>query len=194
MPRFSIAFETPASPARPKVSSWYRMAIRKAKPEAVVMVGAYQPCAEFIKLARRLKLNPIFVNISFVGANALAKELGEDGKGVVVTQVVPFPGDMSIPLVARYQKALKAANPDAQIGFVSLEGYMVGRLVIEALGKAKGPVTRAGLLSTIKEVGTFDLGGITLSYGPDNNQGMDQVFLTVIQADGSFRPIDRLER
>ena len=170
------------------------LAIRKAGPEAVVMVGSYKPCAEFIKLAHRLKLDAVFVNISFVGANALAKELGEDGKGVVVTQVVPFPGDMSIPLVARYQKALKAANPDAQTGFVSLEGYMVGRLIIEALGKVRGPVTRAGLLSTIKEVGTFDLGGITLSYGPDDNQGMDQVFLTVIRADGSFKPVDRLER
>ena len=74
------------------------------------MVGAYKPCAEFIKLARRLKLDAVFVNISFVGANALAKELGEDGKGVVVTQVVPFPGDTSIPLVARYQKALKVGE------------------------------------------------------------------------------------
>jgi ABC-type branched-subunit amino acid transport system substrate-binding protein len=169
------------------------LAIRKADPEAVVMVGAYKPCAEFIKLAHRLKLNPVFVNISFVGANALAKELGEDGKGVVVTQVVPFPANTSLPLVAEYQKALKAANPDAQIGFVSLEGYMVGRLVVDALGKVKDPLTRAGLLSTIKEVGTFDLGGMTLSYGPDDNQGMDQVFLTVIQADGSFKPVDRLE-
>jgi ABC-type branched-subunit amino acid transport system substrate-binding protein len=170
------------------------LAIRKADPEAIVMVGAYKPCAEFIKLAHRLKLNAVFVNISFVGANALAKELGDDGKGVVVTQVVPFPGDTSLPLVARYQKALKAANPDSQVGFVSLEGYMVGRLIVEALGKVKGPLTRAGLLSTIKEVGTFDLGGITLSYGPDDNQGMDQVFFTVIQADGSFKPIDHLER
>ena len=170
------------------------LAIRKADPEAVVMVGTYKPCAEFIKLAHKLKMNAVFVNISFVGANALAKELGEDGKGVIVSQVVPFPGDTSLPLVARYQKALNAANPDAQIGFVSLEGYMVGRLVVEALAKVKGPVTRAGLLSTIKEVGTFDLGGVTLSYGPDDNQGMDQVFLTVIQADGSFKPIDHLER
>ena len=90
---------------------------------------------------------------------------------MVVTEVVPFPGDMSLPLVARYQMALKAANPDAQIGFVSLEGYMVGRLVVEALEKVKGPVTRAGLLSTIKEVGTFDLGGITLSYGAGRQPG-----------------------
>jgi branched-chain amino acid transport system substrate-binding protein len=166
--------------------------IRKADPEAVVMVGAYKPCAEFIKLAHRLKLNAVFVNISFVGSNALAKELGEDGEGVVVTQVVPFPQDANLPLVAQYQEALKAENPDAEIGFVSLEGYMVGRLVVEALGKLEGPVTREKLLSTIKEVGTFDLGGITLSYGADDNQGMDQVFLTVIQADGNFKPVDRL--
>ena len=170
------------------------LTIRQADPQAVVMIGAYKPCAEFIKLAHVLKMNPVFVNISFVDANALAKELGEDGKGVVVTQVVPFPADTSIPLVARYQKALKAANPDAKIGFVSLEGYIVGRLVVEALGKVKGPVTRAALLSTIKETGTFDLGGITLTYGPNDNQGMHQVFLTVIQADGSIKPVDRLER
>ena len=120
------------------------------------MVGAYKPCAEFIKLAHRLKLNPVFVNISFVGyANALATELGEDGKGVFVTQVVPFPGDTSLPLVARYQRALKAGNPDAQPGFVSLEGYMVGRLIVEGLEKMKGPITREGLLSTIKESGAW---------------------------------------
>ena len=170
------------------------LAIRAANPEAVVMVGAYKPCAEFIKLARKLKMDAVFVNISFVGSNALAKELGPDGKGVVVTQVVPFPEDTSIPLVARYQKALKAANASAEFGFVSLEGYMVGELIIQALQKLQGPITRDGLLSTIKQVGTFDLGGVTLSYGPEDNQGMDQVFLTVIQADGSFKPVDRLQR
>jgi branched-chain amino acid transport system substrate-binding protein len=170
------------------------LAIRAANPEAVVMVGAYKPCAEFIKLARKLKMDAVFVNISFVGSNALAKELGPDGKGVVVTQVVPFPEDTGIPLVARYQKALKAANANAEVGFVSLEGYMVGELVIQGLQKLQGPITRDALLSTIKQVGTFDLGGVTLSYGPEDNQGMDQVFLTVIQADGSFKPVDRLQR
>ena len=170
------------------------LAIRKADPQAVVMVGAYKPCAEFIKWAHRLKMNPVFVNISFVGANALAKELGDDGKGVVVTQVVPFPGDTSIPLVDQYQKALKAVNADAPIDFVSLEGYMVGRLVIEALANTNEPVTRAGLLATVRKVGTFNLGGVTLTYDGGDNQGMDKVFLTVIQADGSLKPVDRLER
>ena len=168
------------------------LAIRKGDPQAVVMVGAYAPCAEFIKLAKQIKLDAVFVNISFVGSNALAKELGKEGAGVVVTQVVPLPWDTSLPLVAQYQAALKAASPDEEPGFVSLEGYMVGRLVIAALDKLGPDVTRTGLLETIYKAGTFDLGGIKLHYGPKDNQGMDQVFLTVIQPDGSFKAVDRL--
>jgi branched-chain amino acid transport system substrate-binding protein len=168
------------------------LTIRKAAPQAIGMVGTYTACAEFIRLARRIGLDAVFVNISFVGSNALAKELGKDGQGVVVSQVVPFPGDSNIPIVARYQKALRAAAPEAEFGFVSLEGYLVGRLVVDALANLDRPVTRLGLLEVIKERGTFDLGGIMLTYGPNKNQGMDRVFLTVIQADGSIRPVDRL--
>ncbi len=166
--------------------------IRKAEPQAVVMVGPYKPIAAFIKLAEKVGMKATFVNISFVGSKALAKELGDSGAGVVVTQVVPFPWDTSIPLVANYQEALKANNPDAEPGFVSLEGYMVGRITIMALAKIDGEVTRQKLMDVIASTGSFDLGGVTLTYGPDDNQGMDQVFLTVIQPDGSFKAVERL--
>ena len=168
------------------------LGIRRGDPQAVVMVGAYAPCAEFIKLARMIKLDAVFVNISFVGSRPLADELGRNGEGVVVTQVVPLPDDVNVPLVAWYQRALKSVNPSAEPGFVSLEGYIVGRLVVEALNHLGNSVTRAGLLSTIRDVGIFDLDGITLSYGAGDNQGMDKVYLTVIQPDGSFRAVDRL--
>ena len=71
-------------------------------------------------------------------------------------------------------------------GFVSLEGYLIGRLVIDALQALDGDITREALLAKIYEVGTFDFDGVTLVYGPGDNQGMDQVFLTVIQGDGKF--------
>jgi ABC-type branched-subunit amino acid transport system substrate-binding protein len=170
------------------------LAIRDGRPEAVIMVGAYKPCAEFIKVARQIRLDAVFVNISFVGSDALAKELGHDGAGVVVTQVVPFPRDPSVAVVARYQAALKLAKPDAQPGFVSLEGYMVGRLVVMALERIDGEITRAALLNAIAKTGIFDLGGVKLVYGPDNNRGSSQVFLTIIEADGTFKPVDRLPR
>src|SRR5205807_1387020 len=85
--------------------------IMKANPEAVVTVGPYKPVAEFIKLARQAKMDAVFVAISFVGSDALALEMGDKGAGVIVSQVVPFPADKSVPLVASYQAALAAHDP-----------------------------------------------------------------------------------
>ena len=166
--------------------------IRKAEPEAVVMVGAYKPIAAFIKYSRRIKFNPSFVNISFVGSKALAKELGPDGKDVIISQVVPFPWEDSIPLVKEYQAALKKVDPKAEPGFVSLEGYMVGKLTAMTLAKMEGEVTRENFMQTVWKTGTFDLGGVTLTFGQGDSQGMDKVFLTQINEDGSFRAVSKL--
>lgn len=170
------------------------LAIKKVDPEAVIMISPYKPAAEFIKLAKQIKLNATFVNISFVGSDALAKELGADGAGVVITQVVPFPKNASIPVVGKYHAALKAVSADAQPGFVSLEGYMVGRAIAAALEKVDGEPTRAKMIEAIQKAGMIDLGGVKLSYSPTSNRGSETVFLTVIQADGSFKAVDKLQK
>ena len=168
------------------------LSLKRAEPEAVVMVGAYKPCAELIKLARKVEFNPVFVNISFVGASALAKELGPDGKGVIVSQVVPFPWDASLKVVAEYQAAIKAEDPKAEPDFISLEGYLTGRLAIAALAKAGASPTREGVLGAIRETGIFDIGGLSMTFSATRNEGLDKVFLTVIQGDGSFKPVEKL--
>lgn len=170
------------------------LAIKKAEPEAVIMISPYKPAAEFIKLAKQIKLNATFVNISFVGSDALAKELGADGAGVVITQVVPFPKDAGVPVVGKYHAALKAVAADAQPGFVSLEGYMVGRAIAAALDKVDGEPTRAKMIEAVQKAGMIDLGGVKLTYSPTSNRGSETVFLTVIQADGTFKAIEKLEK
>ena len=170
------------------------LAIKKAEPQAVIMISPYKPAAEFIKLAKQIKLDATFVNISFVGSDALAKELGAAGTGVVITQVVPFPKDAAIPVVGRYHASLKASAPDAQPGFVSLEGYLVGRAIAAALEKVDGDLTRQAMIDAVQKAGSLDLGGFKLSYSPTSNRGSNEVFLTVIQADGSFKAVDRLEK
>ncbi len=165
--------------------------IMKADPEAVVTVAPYKPVAAFIKLARMLKKDAVFVAISFVGADSLAKELGSDGAGVVVSQVVPFPWDTALPLVTSYQDAIAATDGKAKPGFVSLEGYIVGRLVIDALKRVKDRPTREAFLDAV-DAAPFDFGGLVLNYGPGNNQGSDQVYLTVLQSDGSLKPVKQL--
>ena len=170
------------------------LSIKKGNPEAVIMIGAYLPSAEFIKLARLVKLDATFVSISFVGTDALAKEVGPAGAGVVVTEVVPFPGDPSLGIVGKYQAALLASKPDAKPNFVSLEGYIVGRLMVMALEKIPGEITRQALLDTIAKTGSFDMGGMNLVYAADNNRGSSQVFLVVIQPDGSVKPVAQLAK
>jgi ABC-type branched-subunit amino acid transport system substrate-binding protein len=167
--------------------------IMKGQPEAVVTVAPYKPVAEFIKLAHQVKMDALFVAISFVGSNSLAQELGPEGAGVIVSQVVPSPWDASLPVVAAYQSALAADDASAKPGFVSLEGYLVGRLVVAALKRVDGEPTREKLLNAVATA-PFDLGGLTLSYGPAKNQGSDQVFFTILQADGTFKPVIRLIR
>lgn len=165
--------------------------IRKASPDAVVMVGPYKPCAEFIKLCKQVKFEPVFMNISFVGSDALASELGAAGAGVYVTQVVPLPTDASIPVVKAYQAALAALGGDKKPGFVSLEGYLVGRTVIAGLEKAGKDISRQSFMAALTD-GSFDFGGFKLGFGPNDNRGSDDVYLTVIGADGQFKSVSSL--
>nr|WP_298915282.1 ABC transporter substrate-binding protein [uncultured Roseobacter sp.] len=164
--------------------------IRKAKPQAIVMVGAYKPLAEFVKLSRKMKMDPTFVTISFVGSKALATELGADGEGVIISQVVPQPWDTSMPIVAEYQAALTALDAGAEPGFVSLEGYIAGRLTIEGLRKAGANLTRETFMTAMNNLGTIDMGGMILSFGPGDNQGSDDVFLTRIGSNGTFEAMN----
>ncbi|MCY3674571.1 MAG: ABC transporter substrate-binding protein [Paracoccaceae bacterium] len=156
--------------------------ISEANPEAVIMIGAYQPVARAISLLR-LDIDPIFLAVSFVGSNALVRELGEEATGVFITQVVPLPDDHDTPVVTEYLAALQSFNANAEPGFVSLEGYLAGRLAILGL-KACKDLTRSCFLNALQHSQSIDLSGVRLQYGPDDNQGSDEVILTMIDQQG----------
>ena len=166
--------------------------LRQGDPEAIIMIGAYEPVARLISWARRTDMDPVFMTVSFVGSNALAEELGSEGAGVLVTQVVPFPEDRSLPVVKSYHDALTAYDPLAEPGFVSLEGYLAGRLVVTALNDCGPQIDRSCLLEQLVNRGAFDIDGFALRYGEGDNQGSDEVFLTVIGSDGEYHPVETL--
>ncbi len=168
--------------------------LNQGNPEAVIMIGAYEPVAELVSWARHTGIDPIFMTVSFVGSNALARELGPDGAGVYVTQVVPFPTDDSQRIVSSYTTALSAYDPEAVPGFVSFEGYLAGRLAIEGLRRCGQEVDRTCFLEILNYTDyIIDIDGFTLRYGNDN-QGSNEVFLTVIGDDGKYRPVEQLGR
>ena len=160
-------------------------------PEAIIMIGAYSPVAKAIRTVRQ-DIDPVFMAVSFVGSRAVAEELGPDGVGVYITQVVPLPEDASVPVVAAYQKALKAYQAEAAPGFGSLEGYLAGRLAIEGLQMCGADLSRECFLDAVRDAGTIDIDGLELHYGPADNQGSDAVFVTVIGDDGRFHLVERL--
>ena len=166
--------------------------LNRGAPEAVIMIGAYEPVAALIAWARHTGLDPIFMTVSFVGSNALARELGPVGEGVYVTQVVPFPTDGSLPIVSSYLDALSNFDPDATPGFVSLEGYLAGRLAIAGLEGCGRDVDRECFLESLRSADVIDIDGFELRYGFDDNQGSDSVFLTTIGRDGTYRPVKTL--
>lgn len=169
-------------------SAVYRIAA--VDPQAVIIIGTSAPAAQAIQMLReKLGSDTIFMNVSFVGSNALATELGAAGQGVFVTQVVPLPTDTRDPLVAKYQAALSAYASSATPGFISLEGYLAGRLAVEGLHSCGEALTRTCFLNAVQNAGTFDLDGFQLMFGANDNQGSDAVFLTQIGADQQFQPI-----
>ena len=167
--------------------------IERSLPEAVIIVGAYEPVATFIRWSRHIGMDVQFINISFVGSNALAEKLGPEGAGVFVTQVVPFPNDLSQPIVRSYRSALSSHAPRELPGFVSLEGYLAGRLAIAGLEGCGRDLSRQCFLDSLTSADTIDLDGFTLGYGEDDNQGSDTVFLTVLGSDGKYYPIQTLQ-
>jgi ABC-type branched-subunit amino acid transport system substrate-binding protein len=158
------------------------------QPRAIIMVGAYGPCAKFIKLAHAAGLRALYLNVSFVGSNPLAAELGQLDVPVLVTQVVPHPLDGEVPIVREYLADMKAFDRDAKPGFGALEGYIAVRVMVAALEKIPGEPTREGVIDALEGLGEFDLGlGEKLLLGPQQHQASHRVWPTILR-DGAFVP------
>jgi len=167
--------------------------IKRGKPQAVIAIGSYLPVADFIKWANKIGMrSTVFMAVSFTGVTPMAAQLKNNRGRVFVTQVVPPPDNLKSPLVINYRKALRVVDTKAQPGFISLEGYVVGRLVAAALEKAGADVDHSSFLDAFKAVTTtFAIDDLRLTYAKDDNQGSDSVFLTRIYR-GKITPVRRL--
>lgn len=159
-------------------------------PKAVIMVGAYAPCAKFLKLARQSGLETLFLSVSFVDSQALADQLGSDFARLIVTQVVPAPTDTRLPLVRAYLADLKSVAGNARPTFVSFEGYLAARVLGLALSRYSGPLDRNGVIEALEALGDFDLGlGAPLHLSPSRHQASHVVWPTELRH-GEFLPFD----
>lgn len=160
-------------------------AILPEQPEAVVQIGAYKACAEFIKQARAKGYGGQFFNVSFVGSKALADELGSAGLGVVISQVVPFPYIPSIPVVREYQQRMKEAG-QTELDFSSMEGFLIGKVFVEGVRRAGKNLTRDAFITALESMKDVNLGGFEINYSPRDHSGSKYTDLTIIGTGGRF--------
>jgi branched-chain amino acid transport system substrate-binding protein len=161
-------------------------AIGKANPQAVIQISAYKSCAAFIKAMKGAGAFPQYMNVSFVGAKALAQELGKDGRGVGISQVVPFPWNSGLPVVRDYQKLYLAKNGKEAYSFTSLEGFIAAKVMVEGLRRAGRDLTRERLVTALEGLSDYDVGGFSVTYSPTDHTGSRFVELTAIGKDGVF--------
>ena len=152
-----------------------------SSPEAVVLVGTYAACAQFIKKSRAHGLTETkFCNVSFVGTRALVAALGPAAEGVIISQVVPNPIYSQTPLSGAYRKALAKYAPTADPDWISFEGYLDGRVFAAAARRAAAPLTRKSLLAAFQATPQIEIEGLSMQFSPTNNQGSSEVFLTQV--------------
>ncbi len=165
----------------------------ESNAEAVIMIGSYEPCARFIKLAKASGKDLLFYNVSFVGVEELARRLGGAGENVIVSQVVPPPElSESMELMGEIQTYRRLSDkyfPRKPTSSVSLEGYFNALVLVEGLKRAGRDLTREGFIEAVQSIREYKLGKDTaITFGPDDHQGLDAVYFTWIK-DGRLQLI-----
>ena len=154
--------------------------IQHAKPEAIIMVGAYKTNALFIKKAKESESmkDTIFCNISFGDANAMISELDKmktDSNNLIFSQVVPNYLNTKIPVIQEYQALMKKYYPNEKLGFISLEAFLASKVLVNAISRIKGDMTREKLLHTLKTTPPEMLDGLYMKF--ENSQLLNNTYL-----------------
>ncbi|HEV8437026.1 MAG TPA: ABC transporter substrate-binding protein [Methylomirabilota bacterium] len=179
-------------------------ALREAGCEVVLCTGGYQGCGAFVKSARDAGWPVPISNVSFVGSDAMLALLVKHGRAtgrdytraLINSQVVPSYDDLSLPGVVEYRALMEKYNPQVpesvrdaaypvqRHSFISLEGFVNAKVVVESLRRAGPNPTRLGLRQALESLRNLDLGiGAPLTFAPERHQGLDSVYFTRVEGE-----------
>jgi len=163
--------------------------IKNSAAEVVIMVGTYSPVAKFIKSCKNNGYNPLFYTVSFIGTEALLKELETDAVNVIISQVVPSPVGDKFPAVLEFKDILSKYSSESQPTFGSFEGFINAKVLVEALKRCIG-LDRDSFIKSVESIKDFDAGiGANITFGPGDHQGLDKVYFTIF-SNGKLMPLE----
>ncbi|HET7792343.1 MAG TPA: ABC transporter substrate-binding protein [Rhizobacter sp.] len=163
--------------------------IAAGNPDAVIMVAVNRASSALIKKLRDGGSKARLFSISVVNFKELLKNTGEDlARGVGISQVMPFPYNMSspVPVVREFHAAMKQYAPTKTISYASMEGFVAAKVLVEAVKRARADPSREKVLAQLADMRDYDAGGFKVNFGGDNRIGSRFVEVTVIGRDGKL--------
>jgi ABC-type branched-subunit amino acid transport system substrate-binding protein len=161
------------------------MTIGKADPQAVIMLTVADAGVAFVKQMKASGRNPTFLTLSNNSSNTFIKNLGEDGWGVAVSQVSPYPFSGTAPITKEFLDLVKG-KADVAPSYSSMEGFIAAKVLVEGLRRAGPRPTREKLIAGLETMKAFDLGGLDVTYGPNLRTGTTYIDITIISKSGKF--------
>jgi branched-chain amino acid transport system substrate-binding protein len=181
---FPPAVALKADRARPDYKGIVQ-AIEKSGAQAVVWIASGMAVVEGIRTLRTAHPGMQVVTLSNNASSGFVKALGEAGAGVMVTQV--FPSERALAYGMVREVAALAKDRKLELGPAMLEGFAAAKVLVEALRRAGPNPTRAKVQAALEGMQKFDLGGLEISYTPDDHTGIEFADLSIIGSDGKFR-------
>jgi len=160
-------------------------AIGKTDPQAIIMITVLDAGVAFVKQMKKTGRGPVFITLSNNSSNAFIKNLGEDGWGVAVSQVSPFPFSRTMPITKEFHEVIKGRQ-DVAASYSSMEGFISAKVLVEGLKRAGPKPTREKLIAGLESMNKYDLGGVDVSYGPQLRAGTSFIDITIISKTGKF--------
>ncbi|MFS2168083.1 ABC transporter substrate-binding protein [Variovorax sp. Varisp62] len=176
----SVAIKNDGSDAAERAAE-----LAKLKPKAVVLAATNEVAAKFITAYRATGNETAFYSFSFLNGQKLFQDIKKDAAGVVISQVVPYPWNNAMPVIAEYQAAMKKIGA-TEFGYASLEGYVAAKVMVEGLKRAGANPTPESLQKGLESFKTLDIGGIAVSYRPGEHRGLTFSELSMLKADGRY--------
>ena len=160
--------------------------LAKADAQAVLIIASGSAVVDANNAIRAAGSAAQIVTLSNNASAGFIKSLGAHARGVIVTQVYPNERAVTYPMVKEAQELARAKGL-GDISPAMLEGYAAAKVLVEGLKRAGPKPTREKVQVALESLRKFDLGGLEITYGPDDHTGLDFADLSIIGTDGKFR-------
>nr|WP_309678590.1 ABC transporter substrate-binding protein [Polaromonas sp.] len=160
--------------------------IYQSNAQAILMVASGQAVVDGMKAFRAAGSAAQIVTLSNNASIGFVKSLGDNARGVIVTQVFPYERSIAYPMVKEAQDLAKAKG-QSEVTPAMLEGFAAAKVLVEGLRRAGAKPTREKIQTALEGMRKLDIGGLEVGYSSEDHSGLDFADLSIIGADGKFK-------